>query len=243
MLFFSFCGDVRMASYCSKKFFENKCKQHKFERVYEMDYEPEPVDDYCDDIVTQEPRSLSGMDDLEQDLLSCIINTLARMFSMDDFMLLGYGDERFCQVILDGYSQVMIRFPIQGVSISIFSTDMGVIRTMLSNGMDTLELDMGIYFDTHNVTNEDQWIGAIESIVIDLYPMIAQDYLSYVKSGEFGCMDDDTGEDDNGVTFTVKDKEPHVPCRVCRNHCDKCDDEGAFVVGRVSERYHRRLHR
>ena len=235
-----------MASYCSKTFFENNRKHRKFESVYEMDYEPEPVDDSCDDIVTQEPRSLSGLDDLEQELLSCIINTLARMFSMDDFILLGYGDERFCQVILDGYSQVMVRFPIQGVSISVFSTDMGVIRTMLSNGMDTLELDMGIDFDTHNVTNEDMWIGAISSIVIDLYPMIAQDYLSYVKSGEFSCVDD-TCEDDNGVTFTVKDKEPHVPCRVCKHQCDKCDDdeddEGAFVVGRVSERHHRRLHR
>lgn len=235
-----------MASYCSKTFFENNRKHRKFESVYEMDYEPEPVDDSCDDIVTQEPRSLSGMDDLEKELLSCIINTLARMFSMDDFILLGYGDERFCQVILDGYSQVMVRFPIQGVSISVFSTDMGVIRTMLSNGMDTLELDMGIDFDAHNVTNEDKWIGAISSIVIDLYPMIAQDYLSYVKSEEFSCVDD-TGEDDDGVTFTVNDKEPNVPCRVCKHQCDKCDkcdeDEGAFVVGRVSERHHRRLHR
>lgn len=232
-----------MASYCSKKFFENKCKQHKFERVYEMGYEPEPVDDYCDDIVTQEPRSLSGMDDLEQDLLSCIINTLARMFSMDDFMLLGYGDERFCQVILDGYSQVMVRFPIQGVSISVFSTDMGVIRTMLSNGMDTLELDMGSYFSTYGRMTDEQWIGSVTSVVAEIYPMIAQDYLNYSKSGEFGCVDDETGEDDDGVTFTVKDKEPHVPCRVCKHQCDKCDDEGAFVVGRVSERHHRRLHR
>lgn len=232
-----------MASYYSKNFFGNNKKHRKFERVYEVGYEPEPVDDYCGDIVTQEPRSLSGMDDLEQDLLSCIINTLARMFSMDDFILLGYGEERFCQVILDGYSQVMIRFPIQGVSISVFSTDMGVIRTMLSNGMDTLELDMRSYFQTYGRMTDEQWIGSITSVVADIYPMIAQDYLNCSNSGEFSCVDDETGEDDNGVTFTVKGKEPHIPCRVCQHQYDKCDDEGAFVVGRVSGRHHRRLHR